>query len=147
MGTVKVRVSCDRIDLLQATDGVEMKPIWIFTQLEVHMLNVIAINGSPRQAKGNTALILEPFLQGLEDRGANIQLFYASRLKVKPCTCGELACWYRTPGECVLKDAMQELYPQLKQAHILVIASPIYLPMPGDMQNIINRLIPHRCRV
>jgi len=36
---------------------------------------------------------------------------------------------------------MQSLYPKLKQAEILVLATPVYIPLPGDFQNIINRLV------
>ena len=53
-------------------------------------MKVIAINGSPRMEKGNTAMILTPFIQGVMDAGAEVELFYARRLKVKPCTCGEM---------------------------------------------------------
>jgi len=42
------------------------------------MLNVVAVNGSPNKEKGRTAMILTPFLQGLEDLGATIDLYYAS---------------------------------------------------------------------
>lgn len=37
---------------------------------------------------------------------------------------------------------MQNLYPKLRQADILVLATPVYLPLPGEMQNILNRLVP-----
>jgi multimeric flavodoxin WrbA len=37
---------------------------------------------------------------------------------------------------------MQQLYPKLKEADILVLATPVYIPLPGDMQNLINRLCP-----
>lgn len=37
---------------------------------------------------------------------------------------------------------MQPIYPRLKEADILVLAAPVYIPMPGDMQNFINRLCP-----
>ena len=37
---------------------------------------------------------------------------------------------------------MQILYPKLRQANILVLATPVYLPLPGEMQNIVNRLCP-----
>lgn len=104
------------------------------------MLNVFAINGSPNQAKGNTAMILEPFLEGLIENNASVDLFYASRLKVKPCACGNLTCWSQTPGECVFKDAMQTVYPVVREADILVLATPMYSPMPGDLQNFLNRL-------
>lgn len=106
------------------------------------MLNVFAINGSPNQSKGNTAMILEPFVEGLIENNAAVDLFYASRLKVQPCACGNLICWRQTPGECIFQDTMQMVYPVLREAEILVLATPIYSPLPGDMQNFLNRLCP-----
>ena len=105
-------------------------------------MKIIAINGSPRMEKGYTALILTPFIQGMMDAGAQVELFYPRRLKVKPCTCGEMYCWYRKAGECCIKDDMQLLYPQLREADILILATPVYIPLPGEMQNFINRLCP-----
>jgi multimeric flavodoxin WrbA len=105
-------------------------------------MKVIAINGSPRMEKGHTALILTPFIQGMMDAGSEAELFYTGRLKVKPCTCGEMYCWYKKAGECCIKDDMQLLYPQLREADILILATPVYIPLPGEMQNFINRLCP-----
>lgn len=105
-------------------------------------MKVIAINGSPRMEKGHTALILNSFIHGMMDAGAEVELFYPRRLKVKPCTCGEMYCWYKKAGECCIKDDMQLLYPQLKEADILILATPVYIPLPGEMQNFINRLCP-----
>lgn len=105
------------------------------------MVKVVAINASPRQDRGHTGMILTPFIEGLKEKGAAVDLFFASKLKVKPCSCGHLYCWYKTPGECVLKDSMSELYEAAKKAQILVFGSPVYSPMPGDLQNIINRFV------
>ena len=105
-------------------------------------MKVIAINGSPRMEKGYTALILTPFIQGMMDAGSQVELFYPRRLKVKPCTCGQMYCWYEKAGECCIKDDMQLLYPQLRGADILILATPVYIPLPGEMQNFINRLCP-----
>jgi multimeric flavodoxin WrbA len=102
----------------------------------------IAINGSPRMEKGHTAMVLAPFIQGMEDAGSNVELFYASRLNIKPCTCGEMYCWYRVPGECCFKDDMQSLYPRLAQADTLILATPVYVPLPSTMQDVLNRLCP-----
>ena len=104
------------------------------------MSKTVAINGSPRMEKGDTAMVLAPFIQGMMDAGSDVELFYASRLKVKPCTCGEMYCWYQKPGECCIKDNMQLLYPKLREAGVLVLATPVYIPLPGQMQDIINRL-------
>ena len=102
----------------------------------------IAINGSPRMEKGHTAMVLAPFIQGMEDAGSDVELFYASRLNIKPCTCGEMYCWYRVPGECCFKDDMQSLYPRLAQADTLILATPVYVPLPSTMQDVLNRLCP-----
>jgi len=105
-------------------------------------MKVIAINGSPRMEKGYTALMLSSFIHGMMDAGSEVKLFYARRLKVNPCTCGEMYCWYKKAGECCIKDDMQVLYPQLREADILILATPVYIPLPGEMQNFINRLCP-----
>jgi hypothetical protein len=102
---------------------------------------VVAINGSPKMEKGNTAKILMPFLEGMEKAGASVELYYARRLNVKPCD-GELHCWNKKPGQCYIDDSMQLLYPKLREADILVLATPVYIPLPGEMQNLINRMVP-----
>ena len=105
------------------------------------LVRVVVINGSARIDRGNTALVLESFLSGMKQAGASVELFYAKRLNVKPCT-GELYCWHEKPSRCYIEDDMQILYPKLRQANILVLATPVYLPLPGEMQNIVNRLCP-----
>jgi multimeric flavodoxin WrbA len=37
---------------------------------------------------------------------------------------------------------MEMLYPKLKEAEIVILATPVYIPLPGDMQNVINRMCP-----
>lgn len=106
------------------------------------MLKAIAINGSPRMEKGNTTLILNALIKGMADHGAEIETLYASQFHLKPCACGMLYCWEEVPGECCIKDEMQMLYPKIKMAEILILATPVYIPLPGDMQNFINRLCP-----
>jgi multimeric flavodoxin WrbA len=92
--------------------------------------------------RGNTAMVLNSFIEGMAHANCKVELFYASRIKVKPCACGKMYCWTEMPGECCIKDKMQLLYPKLKEADIVVLATPVYIPLPGDMQNIINRICP-----
>jgi len=105
------------------------------------LTKVVAVNGSPRMGKSNTTKILTPFLEGMKDAGASVELFYAKRLNIKPCT-GEFYCWNKNPGQCHIDDDMQPLYPKLASADILVLATPVYVPLPGEMQNFLNRLVP-----
>ena len=105
-------------------------------------MKVLAINGSPRGEKGITALILEPFLDGMKEAGAEVHLFYTKKLKINPCQ-GEHDCWFKTPGKCFQKDDMQEVLPKLIEADILVLATPLYVDgMTGPMKNLLDRFIP-----
>lgn len=105
-------------------------------------MKIVAINGSPRAEGGYTSLILAPFIQGMMDAGADVGLFQTRHLNIKLCNCGQMYCWYNKPGECYHTDDMQILYPKLKEADILVLATPVYIPLPGTMQNLLNRLCP-----
>ena len=105
------------------------------------MIKAIAINGSPRKDKGNTGMILKPFVEGMTDAGCEVEVHYTKGLKLNPCT-GEFQCWWETPGECYIKDDMDVLYPKLRDADILILATPVYIPLPGEMQNVLNRLCP-----
>lgn len=106
------------------------------------MTKAVAINGSPQVEKGNTALVLGSFIQGMMDAGCGVDLFYASQMKVKPCSCGVMYCWEDGRGECCIRDDMQSLYQKLRAAEILILATPVYAPLPGEMQNVVNRLMP-----
>jgi len=105
------------------------------------LLKIVVVNGSARMEKGYTAKILSPFLEGMKEAGAQVELLYSKRLNVSPCT-GEFHCWYDKPGECIMRDGMQLIYPKLRDADILVLGIPVYIPLPGEMQNFINRLCP-----
>jgi len=104
------------------------------------MMKAIAIQGSPEMHKGTTEQVLSPFLEGMRSGGCEVEVHCARKLNVKPCF-GDFACWGRTPGECVLKDDMQALYPKFRQADIWVFGVPYYCIMPGEVQNILNRLV------
>jgi multimeric flavodoxin WrbA len=101
---------------------------------------VVVINGSVRMEKGLTGQILTPFVEGMRQAGAVVDMFYVKRMNILPCT-GDLSCWYTHPGRCHIADDMQKLYPKLRKADILVIATPVYVPLPGEMQNVLNRIV------
>jgi multimeric flavodoxin WrbA len=105
-------------------------------------MKVLVINSSPKTDKGNTALILDPFLEGLKENGAEVELFFTKKLDIKPCQ-GEFNCWLKTPGECFQDDDMQMLRPKFAQADVWVLATPLYVDgMAGPLKNLIDRLIP-----
>jgi multimeric flavodoxin WrbA len=105
-------------------------------------MKVLVINSSPRMDKSNTAMILNPFLEGMKEAGAEVELFYTSKLNIHPCT-GEFYCWLKKPGECLHNDDMQKLYPKFTEADVVVFASPLYVDgFTGPMKNLIDRTVP-----
>jgi multimeric flavodoxin WrbA len=92
--------------------------------------------------KGNTALILTPFLNGMSKAGAEVDLVYIKKLKINPCE-GDFACWLKTPGRCFQKDDMQMLIPKFAKADCWVFATPLYIDgVSGSMKNLLDRMIP-----
>lgn len=105
-------------------------------------MDVIIINSSPNKDKGNTAVILAPFLEGIEEEGAETEICYTKDLNIQPCM-GEVSCWMKTPGKCILDDDMSWLAPKAIKADILVLATPVYCNgINTHMQMFLERLLP-----
>jgi multimeric flavodoxin WrbA len=105
-------------------------------------MKAIALNGSPHMEEGNTAMILNPFLEGIKEAGCDVEVFYTMKLKIGPCN-GDMSCWFKNPGICVQKDDMQMLAPKLKEADIIVWASPVYYSgVTGPLKNLMDRQLP-----
>jgi hypothetical protein len=105
------------------------------------MVKVIAFNGSSRKDKGNTERLMTPFLEGMREAGAEVELFYSAELDVADCL-GEFHCWDKVLGECIQRDQMDELMPRIREADIMVLGIPRYVPMPSAMQALVNRFMP-----
>ena len=105
-------------------------------------MKVLAINGSPHMVEGNTAMILNPFLEGMKEAGADVDVFYTRKLKIGPCN-GDMSCWFVNPGTCGQKDDMQMLLPKFKEADVIVWASPVYYSgVTGPLKNLMDRQLP-----
>ena len=105
-------------------------------------MKVLVINGSPHMDDGNTATILNPFLEGMKESGADVDLFFTQKLNIGPCN-GDMSCWFKNPGQCGQKDDMQMLLPKFKEADVIVWASPVYYAgITGPLKNLMDRLLP-----
>jgi len=105
-------------------------------------MKVLILNCSPHGDMGATALILNSFLEGMKEEGADVEVFYTRKLKINSCL-GCFDCWVKTPGKCILDDDMQMLLPRLREADVWVFATPLYWDGPtGPMKNLIDRMVP-----
>ena len=86
------------------------------------MKNILIVQGGGRP-KGNTAQLVGSFVRGAEEAGHQVEVVSLLKHEVKGCL-GCNACRYGKP--CVQKDSFNDLVPKIKQADLLVFASPLY---------------------
>jgi len=85
-------------------------------------VKVLGIMGSPR-IKGNTDLLLDEALKGAKIQGAEVEKLVVDKLKIAPCK-EYLGCF--KDGNCVIRDDMDDIYPKLLEADVVIIASPMF---------------------
>ena len=105
-------------------------------------MKILAINGSPRGKRSNTDRILQPFLEGAREAGAETETVYLKDKKINYCL-GCFTCWTKTPGVCVHKDDMPELLEKMRWADTVVYATPLYVfTVTAQMKAFMDRHIP-----
>ncbi len=97
---------------------------------------ILGLQGSPR-TKGNTSVLLSAFLEEAERLGARTEYLDVAKKNISPCKeCG--TC--EKKGFCPIEDDMQQIYPLLRQADIIVMATPIFFYGPtAQMKAVIDR--------
>ncbi len=85
-------------------------------------MKVLGISGSPR-INGNSDILLDRVLEGAKSKGADTEKIVLNKLKFSPCQeCENL----KDDGACIVQDDMQSVYKKIKEADVLVLASPIF---------------------
>ncbi len=101
-------------------------------------MKILVLNGSPRP-QGDTAKMVAAFQDSAERAGHEVRVVNVCRKEIKGC----LACEYchgKGKGTCIQKDDMQEIYTELRDTNMLVLASPIYYHgISGQLKCVIDR--------
>ena len=102
-------------------------------------MNILVLNGSPRP-NGNTAAMVEAFANGAGQSGHRVVIVNVCQKKIAGCLGCEY-CHNEGKGTCIQKDDMQDIYPHLEEADMIVLASPVYYhSFTGQLQCAINRI-------
>ena len=101
-------------------------------------MDILVLNGSPR-SNGNTKKMTEAFRSGALSVGHKVDVVDVCKLHIGGCQGCEY-CHTKGNGECIQKDDMQKVYELLREAEMLVIASPIYYHgVSGQLKCVIDR--------
>lgn len=106
-------------------------------------MKILAFNSSPRKNNGATEIILNKFLEGAKDAGADCETIYLSDKKINKCK-GCFGCWTKTPGKCLFQnDDMPEILQKIENTDIVVFATPLYhFNMSSDMKIMMEKTLP-----
>jgi len=102
------------------------------------MKKVLGIGGSPRKG-GNSDILLKRLLKGARDEGIAAEEIQLRDYQIQPCIGCERC---RKDKQCTgLRDGMQLIYPEIREASGIVLISPIYnYSVTAIMKSFIDRL-------
>lgn len=98
---------------------------------------VLGLQGSPRK-KGNTNFLLTTFMKAAEKAGARARVIDVTRKNIIPCK-EYVVC--EKKGFCPIDDDVRdEIYPLLRQAEVVVVATPIFFyNMTAQLKAVVDR--------
>jgi len=84
---------------------------------------IVVLKSSPR-SQSSSSLLADQVAAGVQSKGAEPVVFDLAGMNINPCD----ACDFCQSGDvgCSVKDDMQQIYPKLREADGIVIASPVY---------------------
>ncbi len=102
------------------------------------MSNIVVLVGNVRK-NGNTELLAQSFVEGAKEKN-EVSVVSVADYKVNPCT-GCNCCFSRENHQCVQQDDMGIIYDKLKDADLVVVASPAYFyGISAQLKAIVDRL-------
>ena len=85
-------------------------------------MKALGIVGSPRK-NGNTEILTAHTLKAIAEEGLETELVRLAGLDIRPCN----ACMVCKEEErCPIKDDMFPIYHKMKEAEVIILASPVY---------------------
>ena len=98
---------------------------------------VLGFQGSPRK-KGNTSFLLKNFMQAVEKLGAQTRIIEVTQKNIIPCK-EYVVC--ERKGYCPIDDDVKtEIYPLIRQAEVIVLATPIFFfNMTAQLKAVVDR--------
>jgi len=99
--------------------------------------NILVLAGSPR-LQGNSDLLADSFIEGARLNGNSVTKINVAKYNIKGCV--DCQYCFSHEGKCVQRDGMDEIYPLLEKADVLVFATPVYFfGFSAQLKTVIDR--------
>ncbi|MCX5782341.1 MAG: flavodoxin family protein [Elusimicrobia bacterium] len=102
---------------------------------------ILILNGSPK-INGNTAKLIDWFVEGLKTKGAEVEIINTAFLKYKASGCLSCRkCQKYKEYECSIDDDAKPVLKKMAKADIIVMATPLYFYGPSaQLKHIFDRM-------
>ncbi len=106
------------------------------------MKKIVALSGSPRSGlprqKSFTEKILDLFMAGMQP--TEYKKYHLHQLALNHCR-GCMNCWFKTPGQCIIKDDMTAfLKTEIEEADVIILAGPVYVDgFSAQLKTVLDR--------
>ena len=107
-------------------------------------MRLLILQGSFRQDKGITGMVVDRFIKGMEraDPSIEIRMEYLAGKNIENCK-GCFNCWIKTPGLCCIKDDMERIIEEYRSSDVIIAATPVYIDaMSSYIKKVWERLLP-----
>jgi multimeric flavodoxin WrbA len=112
--------------------------------MKAAIMKILALVGSPRKG-GNTDTLIGEILKGCRTTGNTSEKLYLYDYEISACT----DCRSCKSGDyvCVLPDGMQQIYPKMEEADVIIFGTPVYWYGPtAKMKLLVDRMRPFIAR-
>ncbi|NLE08098.1 MAG: flavodoxin family protein [Dehalococcoidales bacterium] len=105
-------------------------------------MKILCISGS-KNRQGRTAGAIKAVIEGVEKAGAVTETVFLTEMRLEHCRQCESDGWgiCRREGRCVIKDDFQMVTEQIREADVVVFATPVYFKdLSESMKVFLDRL-------
>lgn len=104
-------------------------------------MKIVAYNGSPKGKNSATHLMIDEFLKGAQEKGAEVVNYTLSEKNIQHCK-GCFHCWYVEKNKCILDDDMKDAMSYFDDADVLILGTPLYFDnVSGMLKVFLDRCI------
>lgn len=104
-------------------------------------MKVCILMGSPKK-NGNTASILEPFIEELENYNANLEMLWLYDYQIEPCIACKKCQKNLSSFGCCHQDDVHKIFEKVLMCDLIVLATPIYSwYCTSPMKALLDRLV------
>ncbi|MDR2009090.1 MAG: flavodoxin family protein [Bacteroidales bacterium] len=100
--------------------------------------NILILTGSPRKG-GNSDMLADAFINGLETNGHTVVKFNAGKKKIAGC----IACnkCFSKGNACIFNDDFNELAPLMENSDMIVLITPLYwFTFPAQIKAALDKI-------